>query len=114
MFTTILFAPLIGAILAGFFHRGLGERGAMLVTSGLLVITALLSWVAFFQIDHSVARSITLFRWIDSGSMSVDWAIRVDTLTAVMLVVVTNVSAVVHVYSMGYMEEDPSKPRFFA
>jgi NADH-quinone oxidoreductase subunit L len=114
VFTLILFAPLFGALVAGFFGRALGDRAAMVLTTGLLMLACALSWVAFLTLDHEAARTITLFRWIDSGSMAVDWAIRVDTLTAVMLVVVTSVSALVHLYSFGYMEEDPSKPRFFA
>jgi len=114
MFSVILFGPLIGALLAGFGARALGDRGAMVVTTAILFLACLLSWVAFLTLDHDVVRQITVARWIDSGAMSVDWAIRVDTLTAVMLVVVTTVSAVVHLYSIGYMEEDPGKARFFA
>jgi NADH-quinone oxidoreductase subunit L len=114
MFSIILFGPLVGAILAGFGGRAMGERAAMLLTTGILFLAAALSWIAFLTLDHEVARTITVMRWIDSGAMSVDWAIRVDTLTAVMLVVVTSVSALVHLYSMGYMEEDPGKTRFFA
>ncbi len=114
MFSLILFAPLLGALVAGLFGRAIGDRAAMVVTTGLLFLACLLSWVAFLTLDHEAARTITLFRWIDSGSLSVDWAIRVDTLTGVMLVVVTSVSALVHLYSFGYMEEDPGKARFFA
>jgi NADH-quinone oxidoreductase subunit L len=114
MFSFILLAPLVGAVVAGFFGRALGERAAMLLTTGILFVCCLLSWIAFLTLDHEAVRQITIMRWIDSGSMSVDWAIRVDTLTAVMLVVVTSVSALVHLYSMGYMEEDPGKTRFFA
>ncbi|NCO16925.1 MAG: NADH-quinone oxidoreductase subunit L, partial [Alphaproteobacteria bacterium] len=114
MFSIILFGPLIGALLAGFGGRALGARGAMYLTTGILFLACLLSWIAFLTLDHDVVRQITVARWIDSGALSVDWAIRVDTLTAVMLVVVTSVSALVHLYSIGYMEEDPGKTRFFA
>ncbi len=114
MFQILLFAPLLGACLAGFFGRSMGERMAMLIPTGLLFLSALLSWVVFFTYAGEPSQTITLFRWLDSGAMQADWAIRVDTLTCVMLVVVTTVSSLVHLYSIGYMEEDPSKARFFA
>src|SRR6056297_2473571 len=109
----ILFLPLIGALLAGFGARWLGEKGAMQVTSGIMIFCAVLAWTVFFQFDGAT-QSVPIMRWIDSGTLTVDWGIRLDRLTAVMLVVVTTVSAIVHVYSIGYMEEDPSKSRFFA
>ncbi|NOR61962.1 MAG: NADH-quinone oxidoreductase subunit L [Rhodobacteraceae bacterium] len=116
----ILFAPLIGALIAGFGWRVIGEKGAQLLTSGLLILAALLSWVVFFQ-SYPEAETITILRWVESGSLNVDWAIRMDRLTQIMLVVVTTVSALVHVYSLGYMENDPQwgedenyKARFFA
>ncbi len=118
--TIILFAPLVGALIAGFGWRMIGERNAQIVTTGLLFLSALLSWILFFG-DYETVESITLFRWIDSGSFSIDWAIRLDRLTAIMLVVITTVSSLVHLYSWGYMENDPQwkegesyKPRFFA
>ncbi|WP_436641819.1 NADH-quinone oxidoreductase subunit L [Microbaculum sp. FT89] len=92
-----------------------GSRAAELITSGFLIIAAILSWVAFFDVglkDGDV--QVSVLPWISSGSLSVDWAFRIDTLTAVMLVVVTTVSALVHVYSIGYMSHDPNRPRFFA
>jgi NADH-quinone oxidoreductase subunit L len=81
----------------------------------LLVISAILSWIAFFRVGygHEEAR-VVLFTWMNSGDLNVDWALRIDTLTAVMLVVVTTVSSLVHIYSIGYMHEDPNRPRFFA
>ena len=92
-----------------------GSRAAELVTTLFLFIAMLLSWMAFWQvgISHQDSREV-LFAWIVSGDLKVDWSIRVDTLTAVMLVVVNTVSAFVHLYSIGYMEEDPHRPRFFA
>jgi NADH-quinone oxidoreductase subunit L len=114
MYSFILLAPLIGAVVAGFFGRAIGERSAMILTTSILFLCCLLSWIAFLTLDHGTVQQITLLRWIDSGSLQADWAIRVDTLTAVMLVVITSVSALVHLYSMGYMEEDPGKTRFFA
>ncbi len=92
-----------------------GSRPAELVTTLFLFVAAVLSWMAFWRVgfNHQDSREV-LFAWIYSGDLKVDWTIRVDTLTAVMLVVVTTVSAFVHLYSIGYMEEDPHRPRFFS
>ncbi len=91
-----------------------GSRAAELITTGLLLAAAALSWVALFDVGfmHHDVR-IALFPWITSGDLQVSWALRVDTLTAVMLVVVNTVSSLVHLYSIGYMDEDPNRPRFF-
>src|SRR6202166_1286829 len=92
-----------------------GSRAAELITTGLLLVAAALSWVALVDVGflrHDVR--IALFPWIISGDLQVAWALRVDTLTAVMLVVVHTLSSLVHVYSIGYMDEDPYRPRFFA
>ncbi len=92
-----------------------GSRAAELITTGLLFVSAALSWFALVDVGflkHDVR--ITLLPWINSGDLQVAWALRVDTLTAVMLVVVNTVSALVHLYSIGYMDEDPHRPRFFA
>ncbi|MEL7153073.1 MAG: proton-conducting transporter membrane subunit, partial [Pseudomonadota bacterium] len=112
MFSAILLLPLLGAVIAGFFHRQIGERMAMLIPTGILMFCAVLSWIAFFTLGEP--GSVELFRWIVSGDLQAYWSIRVDRLTCVMLVVVTTVSSLVHMYSMGYMEEDEAKPRFFA
>ena len=109
MLQTILFAPLLGALIAGLFGRSIGERMAMVIPTAILFFCAVLSWIAFFSLDEP--GSIELFRWIGSGEMQAYWSIRVDRLTVVMLVVVTTVSSLVHLYSMGYMEEDDAKPR---
>src|SRR5271169_4432158 len=92
-----------------------GSRAAELITTGLLLVAAALSWVALVDVGfgHHDVR-IALFPWINSGDLQVSWALRVDTLTAVMLVVVNTVSSLVHLYSIGYMDEDPYRPRFFA
>src|SRR5471032_3130081 len=92
-----------------------GSRVAELITTGLLLVGAALSWFAFFDVGlmHHDVR-IALFPWITSGDLQVTWSLRVDTLTAVMLVVVNTVSSLVHLYSIGYMDEDPNRPRFFA
>ncbi|MET4808029.1 NADH-quinone oxidoreductase subunit L [Limibacillus sp. MBR-115] len=112
----IVFLPLLGAIIAGFFDKRIGDRGAQLVTCSFLVLAALLSCITFASVafgDEKV-RLVELFTWIDSGSFEASWALRIDTLSAVMLVVVTVVSAMVHIYSVGYMSHDKSKPRFFS
>jgi NADH-quinone oxidoreductase subunit L len=92
-----------------------GSRAAELITTGLLLVAAVLSWVVLVDVGfmHHDAR-IPLFPWINSGDLQVAWSLRVDTLTAVMLVVVNAVSSLVHVYSIGYMDEDPYRPRFFS
>src|SRR5882757_6834089 len=92
-----------------------GSRAAEVITTSLLMIACVLSWIAFWRVGfgHEDER-IRLFTWIISADLKVDWALRIDTLTAVMLVVVTTVSALVHLYSIGYMAEDPYRPRFFA
>jgi NADH-quinone oxidoreductase subunit L len=92
-----------------------GSRAAELITTGLLFVSAALSWLVLVDIGflhHDVVR-IALFPWINSGDLQVAWALRVDTLTAVMLVVVNTISSLVHLYSIGYMDEDPYRPRFF-
>jgi NADH-quinone oxidoreductase subunit L len=92
-----------------------GSRAAELITTGLLLVSAVLSWVTLVDVGfmHHDAR-IALFPWINSGDLQVTWSLRVDTLTAVMLVVVNTISSLVHVYSIGYMDEDPYRPRFFS
>src|SRR6201991_1108097 len=92
-----------------------GSRAAELITTGLLLVAAGMSWVALGDVGflHHDAR-VQLFTWIVSGDLQVAWALRIDTLTAVMLVVVNTVSSLVHLYSIGYMDEDPYRPRFFA
>jgi NADH-quinone oxidoreductase subunit L len=91
-----------------------GSRIAELITTTLLMISMILSWIAFVQVGfgHQDMR-VPVFTWIASGNLHVDWSLRIDTLTAVMLVVVTSVSGFVHLYSIGYMAEDPYRPRFF-
>ena len=112
----IVFLPLIAAIIAGLFGRWIGKTAAKVVTTGALFVGAFFSWPIFFQYiaGHAQPTVVPVMTWIHSGTLSVDWALRLDSLTAVMLVVVTTVSSLVHLYSWGYMEEDPSQPRFFA
>ena len=111
----IVFLPLLGALLVGLSTRRIDAHLAQYITSGFLVLAAILSGFTF----HEVAilghvQELRLFSWITSGALHIDWVIRVDVLTSVMLVVVTWVSAVVHVYSIGYMHHDSHTPRFFA
>jgi NADH-quinone oxidoreductase subunit L len=112
----IVFLPLLAAIVAGFGNRMLGNLAAKLVTTGALFAACALSWPIFLGFmagtEHSQLHPV--LDWIRSGDLQVDWALRVDALTSVMLVVVTTVSALVHLYSWGYMAEDDSQPRFFA
>ena len=112
----IVFLPLIAALVAGLGGRLIGKLPAKIITTGALFIGAALSWPIFlsFVAGHGETEVVPVLDWIRSGDLVVDWALRVDALTAVMLVVVTSVSSLVHLYSWGYMEEDPSQPRFFA
>ncbi|MBA4165110.1 MAG: NADH-quinone oxidoreductase subunit L [Erythrobacter sp.] len=112
----IVFLPLLAAIVAGLGNRMLGNEVAKSLTTGALFISCALSWPIFlgFVAGDAAAEVVPVANWVQSGSLTFDWALRVDALTAVMLVVITTVSAVVHLYSWGYMEEDPDQPRFFA
>jgi NADH-quinone oxidoreductase subunit L len=111
----VIFLPLLAAFIAGFFGRLIGDRGAQFVTAGAVLLSALLSIWLFVDVAlHGNTRTIELFTWIDSGTFEVSWALKFDTLTAVMLIVVNVVSSMVHVYSIGYMSHDHHKPRFMA
>ena len=120
MATIILFAPLIGAILCGFGWRIIGERAGQILTTSLVFLAAFLSWIIFLRGDFP-AEPIHLLDWIQSGTLGSEWSIRLDRMTAIMLVVVNSVSALVHLYSFGYMAHDDNwhegehyKARFFA
>ncbi len=111
----VVLGPLFAAIFAGLLQNRIGHRAAQLITTGTVILAALFSVVIFFQVTlGDAARTIELARWMAVGSFEVSWAIKLDTLSAVMLVVVTSVSALVHVYSWGYMSHDPHRARFFA
>ncbi|MGC9955167.1 MAG: NADH-quinone oxidoreductase subunit L, partial [Rhizomicrobium sp.] len=115
MYTAIVFLPIIASAIAGLGGRFIGARMCELVTTAALFVSAALSIFAFYDVailGHS--QIVTLTQWITSGDVEVNWAIRVDTLTAVMLVVVTGISSLVHLYSIGYMDEDEGRPRFFS
>lgn len=116
----VLFSPLLGAIICGFGHRYIGEMTATIIATSLLFFAAFLSWIIFINFQGNTEQ-IYIMRWIQSGELSSFWAIRLDRLTTIMLVVVNTVSALVHLYSFGYMKDDPNwkpeeiyKPRFFA
>src|SRR6478609_4735203 len=115
MYAAIVFLPLLGSAIAGLFGRVLGARPSELVTTGLLFVSAALSVAAFYDVaiqGHNYI--IPILPWIHSAAFQVDWTVRIDSITAVMLVVVTGVSSLVHLYSIGYMHEDPHRPRFFS
>jgi NADH-quinone oxidoreductase subunit L len=115
MATGLVFAPLLGFVLAGLFWRRGGSRPAMLVSTGLLFLSAALSWTVFLQVLGGLEPfTVRLAPFINVGDFQSAWSVRVDTLSAVMMVVVTTVSALVHLYSWGYMAEDHGRPRFFA
>src|SRR5512138_276761 len=115
MAQAIVFLPLVGFLIAGLFGRQLGDRASGYLTSGLLLVSAALSWTVFFEVGfYGSEYRERIFTWIAAGGLQIDWALRIDSLVAVMLVVVTSVSSLVHVYSIGYMHEDDSQPRFFA
>ena len=112
---SILFLPLVASIIAGFFGKYIGDRNSEYVTSGLVSISALLSIFVLYQvIVNQYEENIVIATWINSGSLDVNWSMLIDPLSAVMLVVVTSVSSLVHIYSIGYMSHDPHKPRFMA
>jgi len=112
----IVFLPLLAAAVAGLGNRALGNTVAKSLTTGALFVSCALSWPIFIGfMTGSLSESVTpVLHFITSGTMDVSWALRVDALTSVMLVVITSVSALVHLYSWGYMAEDPDQPRFFA
>ncbi len=112
---SIIFLPLIASIISGFFGRYIGDRNSEIVTSVLVSISAFLSIYVLYQvIVNQYEENIVIATWISSGSLDVNWSMLIDPLSAVMLVVVTSVSALVHIYSIGYMSHDPHKPRFMA
>ncbi len=115
MYAAIVFLPLLGSAIAGLFGRFIGARVSELVTTVLLFVSAALSCYAFYDVCFlGHGQTVRIAQWITSGDFEADWALHVDSLTAVMLVVVTGVSSLVHLYSVGYMHEDPGRPRFFS
>tara|TARA_B100001741_G_scaffold66272_1_gene52551 strand:+ start:1461 stop:3380 length:1920 start_codon:yes stop_codon:yes gene_type:complete len=111
----VVFLPLLGSILSGFFGKFIRTRYIEFITSILISISAIISCIIFYDvIKNSYSENIILFTWITSGSFNVNWSINIDSLSALMFVVITLVSSIVHVYSIGYMSNDPHKPRFMS
>ena len=111
----IIALPLLASIISGFFGKFIGDRNSEIVTSFLVTISAILSAVVLYEvIINQYQDNIIIAKWISSGSLDVNWSMKIDPLSAVMLVVVTSVSSLVHIYSIGYMSHDPHKPRFMA
>ena len=115
MYHAIVFLPLLAFLIVGSLGRILGDKPSQWITCGAVITSAILSLVAFWQVAlGGQPVMVEIASWIVSGTFDVSWALRIDQLTAVMLVVVNGVSALVHVYSVGYMSHDPHKPRFMA
>ncbi|MDA7572862.1 NADH-quinone oxidoreductase subunit L [Candidatus Pelagibacter sp.] len=111
----LLFLPLLSSITSGFFGKYIGDRNSEIITSLFVSISALLSMILFYNvIVNQYESNIIVASWINSGTLNVNWSIKIDALSSVMLVVVTLVSSLVHIYSIGYMSHDPHKPRFMA
>jgi len=112
---SIIALPLIAAIISGFFGKLIGDRNSEIITSLLVTISAIFSVIVFYEvIINQYQDNIIIATWISSGSLDVNWSMKIDSLSAIMLVVVTSVSSLVHIYSIGYMSHDPHKPRFMA
>ncbi len=115
MIYSILFLPLLGSFISAFFYKKIGEIACQIITSAFVVLGAIFSSLILIEtIKTGKVYQLPLFDWISSGSLKLHWSIYVDSLTAVMLVVVNSVSALVHIYSIGYMSHDPHKPRFMS
>jgi len=111
----LLFLPLLASIISGFFGKYIGDRTSEIITSLFVIISAVLSFFLFYNvIVNNYESNVVIATWINSGTLDVNWSIKIDALSSVMLVVVTLVSALVHIYSIGYMSHDPHKPRFMA
>ena len=111
----ILFLPLFASLISGFFGKYIGDKFCQFITCLFVSISAILSIFIFYKVINSgYTNNLVIATWISSGSLNVNWSINIDTLSSVMLVVVTFVSSLVHVYSIGYMSHDPHKPRFMA
>ena len=111
----LVFLPLLGSIISGFFGRYIGDRNSEIVTSLFVTISAVLSLIIFYEVTiNNYENNLVIITWMNSGLLDVNWSIKVDTLSSVMLVVVCLVSSIVHIYSIGYMSHDPHKTRFMA
>jgi NADH-quinone oxidoreductase subunit L len=112
---SIIALPLVASIISGFFGRLIGDRNSEIITSLLVSISAILSGFVLYEvIFNQYQDNIIITTWISSGTLDVNWSMKIDPLSSIMLVVVTSVSSLVHIYSIGYMSHDPHKPRFMA
>jgi NADH-quinone oxidoreductase subunit L len=111
----IIFLPLLGSIISGLFGKYIGSRNSEIITSLFVSISAFLSFIIFYKVlNQDYTNNLNIFTWINSGTLNVSWSIDIDALSSVMLVVVTLVSSLVHIYSIGYMSDDPHKQRFMS
>ena len=111
----IIALPLVASIVSGFFGKYVGDRNSEIITSLMVSVSAILSMIVLYEvIINQYQDNIIIATWINSGTLNVNWSMKIDSLSAIMLVVVTSVSSLVHIYSIGYMSHDPHKPRFMA
>jgi NADH-quinone oxidoreductase subunit L len=112
---SLLFLPLFGSIISGFFGKYIGDRSSEILTSFLVSTSAILSLIIFFNVvTNNYENNLVIASWINSGQLNVNWSIKIDPISSIMLVVVTLISSLVHIYSIGYMANDKHKPRFMA
>jgi len=115
MYLAIIVLPILGSIVSGFFGRKIGVSGSQLITCTCIIITTILSIITFIEVGlNNIPVTVHVFRWIDAESLNIAWGFNFDSLTVSMLIPVLIVSAVVHVYSIGYMSHDPHNQRFFS
>lgn len=115
MYTLVLLVPLFGAVASGMFGRKIGEKGAGILTSSCLIISLSLSLLIFYETTLNASTTyIKLWRWLDSDLVTAYFGLQFDALTAAMLIVVTSISTLVHIYSTAYMDGDPHVPRFMS
>ena len=111
----ILFLPLLASIISGFFGKLIGDKMSQIITSLFVSVSALLSLIVFYKVATTgYENNLIIATWINSGSLNVNWSINIDALSSVMFVVVTVISSLVHIYSIGYMSHDPHKARFMS
>ena len=111
----VIFLPLLGAFISGFFGNLIGNKFSQILTSAFVSISAIFSILIFYNVlTNNYESNLIVAKWINSGTLNVNWSIKIDALSSVMLVVVTFVSSLVHIYSIGYMSHDPHKPRFMS
>ncbi|MFV0332922.1 MAG: NADH-quinone oxidoreductase subunit L [Tropicimonas sp.] len=114
LYFILVFAPLLGAIIAGLFGRAIGDRASQLVTCGLMGLAALCSIIGLFSTIGAEPRQVQLLAWINVATFEADWTLRIDALSGVMMFVVSFISCLIHIYSIGYMSHDKSIPRFMS